>query len=152
MIGSEDTQRADPHQGAVGLAVRIGPASETAVDGAAAVEGSGLQPEDVSLTGSLGIVASLLRQHPGQQQRHFGIVGGLSGAGVPGPAVGQLPDAAGVLHADFLRSPEFHQAAEGVSGELAQQASPGPGEGAGVYGFSVGFGHLVCVNITRRFG
>ena len=132
IAGSKDAQRADPHQGAVGLAVRVGPAPETAGDRSAAIEGIRSQPEDVSLAGLLGIEPSPLRQHSGQRQRHLGVVGGLSGDGVPGPSIRQLPDAFGIFPSDLFRCLELHQAAQRVAGELSQQAPLGPGENAGV--------------------
>ena len=48
MVGSKDAQWTDPHHRAVGLAIQIGLSPQTAGDCHAAIEGTGVQPEDVS--------------------------------------------------------------------------------------------------------
>ena len=136
-IRSENSQRTDPHHGPVGLAVRIGAATEPTGDGHATVERAGIQPIDIRLAGLLSVVSSVVRQHPGQQQRHLGIICRLSGNGVPGSAIRQFPDTIRVFPSYLLRCLELHQAAQSVPGQLTEKAALGSGEHLGISGFAV---------------
>ena len=127
MVGSKDTQWANPHHRAVGLAIRIGPSPQTARDRHAAIKGPRVQPEDVSLPGFLGIVPPVLCQHAGQQQRHLGIIRRLSGNRVPGPSGGELPDTIGIFPSNLLWWLEFHQAYPVRPRRAGQGGILGPG-------------------------
>ncbi|MPM04015.1 hypothetical protein SDC9_50282 [bioreactor metagenome] len=126
MAGPEDSQGAYAHQGSVGLAFMIFVSSEGCGYGSAVVERVGVKPVFVGFEGSLRIVGFSFNQRPGQHQGHLRVIGGLPGDGVEGAAVGQFPQASRILSPDTLRRLELHQAAEGVSGKLADHASPGP--------------------------
>jgi len=120
VVGPENAQGADSHHGSVGLAVGVRTAPQSSGDGHAAVKGIGVEPELIGLKRGIGIIGTTFCQHPGQQQRHFRVIGRLTGNGVPCAAIGQFPHTFWVVVEDLLRRLELDQAAEGVSGKLAK--------------------------------
>jgi hypothetical protein len=111
IIDTEDAQWADPHHGPVGLAVGIGPAAQPRGDGRAAVERTRVQPKDIGLKSFLGFLCTLINQHPGQHQRHLGIIGWLPGNRMPVTAICKLTNTIWVLSPYCFRTTELHQAA-----------------------------------------
>ncbi len=111
MVGAEDTHWTDPHHRVVGLAVRIGASTQTAGNCHSAIEGTRVEPEDISLPSLLGVVSALVCQQTGQQQRHLGIIRWLSGDCVPGPSVNEIPNTIGMFLQNMLWCLELHQAA-----------------------------------------
>jgi hypothetical protein len=61
----------------------------------------------------------VIRQHSGQHQCHFGIIGSLPGNRVPRAAIGEPANPIGILSADLIRCTNFHRAAQCVPCELA---------------------------------
>ena len=92
----------------------------TAGDRHAAIEGPGVQPENVRLPCFLGIIPPLIRQQAGQQQHHPGIAGRLAGNRVPGPPAGKFPDAAGIFPSNLFGGLKFDQASQRITGELSE--------------------------------
>ncbi|MGI6459872.1 MAG: restriction endonuclease [Candidatus Hydrogenedentales bacterium] len=95
-------EAAQPDKTPIGLAVRIGTTPQAAGDSHAAIEGLGVQPEQVSLSGFPWVIPPLIRQQTGQQQRPLGIIGRLAGNRISSPPVGKFPDAVGILPSDLF--------------------------------------------------
>ena len=126
IVGAEDAQRTNPHQRAVRLAVGIVTTLQTAGDRVAAVEGPGFEPVKVGSPGCFAIIASLLDQGARQHQGHLRIVSRLAGDRIPSAAVGEFADAIGVRPPNLLRGLKLYQAAQRVTGKLAEQAALRP--------------------------
>jgi hypothetical protein len=67
----------------------------------------------------------VLDEHTSEEERHFGIVGRLTGDGVPCAAVGEVAHAVRISTTDVVRRLELDEAAEGISGELREEAGLG---------------------------
>jgi hypothetical protein len=86
VIATKYPQRADPHQGTVRLAFRVEPPAKP-VETVLPQSKGRHQPIYVCLSCFLGIMASLLDQHPSPHQRHLRIVSRLPGNRPPCSAI-----------------------------------------------------------------
>ena len=134
VVRPEDPEGADPHQGAVGLTLGIGSPRQPGSTGGAAVIRAGLEPPDVRFTDRVLIVPALLDEGSRQHQGHLGVVRRLTGQRVPGAAAGQFPDSRRMTGANRFRRLELDEAAQRVTGELAEQAPLGPTDNSVVAG------------------
>ncbi|OPZ58078.1 MAG: hypothetical protein BWY88_01106 [Synergistetes bacterium ADurb.Bin520] len=133
--GTEDPQGTYAHEGAVGLAVGLGLPQEGLTGGMSHVEGIRSKPGAIGLGHVIDPKTPVGHQGAGQSQSHFRVVGGLPRDGSPGAPTDEVSHASGMEATDIFRRFKLHQAAQGISRQLPQQAPLGPGEDFRIQGF-----------------